>query len=75
MSIKTLRFFLLLTAFLAFSNWSFARKNVQPVSVEVATAGIIEQTADRVQRLSLLTKPGKYFLDETPDFIIELPLS
>ena len=66
---------LLLLSFLFVANIMSAKKAEQPVSVQVATAAIIDETADKVQRLSLLTKSGKYFLDKTPDFIIELPLS
>lgn len=75
MTIKTLRCFLLMSILLIFTQMGFAEKNEQPVSAEIATPEIIESTADRVQRLSLLTKPGKYFLDKKPDFIIEIPLS
>jgi uncharacterized membrane protein len=75
MNYKTLKTFLLFAAFLLATNIGFAEKTEQPVSVQIADADLIDKTADQVQRLSLLTKPGKYFLDKKPDFIIELPLS
>lgn len=75
MKMKTRRLTLVLCALLVFTQLLFAEKVSQPVSAEIATPEIVEATKDRVQRLSLLNKPGKYFLDKTPDFIIELPLS
>lgn len=75
MNYRTLKTLFFVAFCLLLTNVGYAEKKQSIVSVQVADAELIEATADQVHRLSLLTKPGKYFLDEAPDFIIELPLS
>ncbi len=63
---------ILITFLLAILIWNPLQAQEQ-LTVEVANRDLIDSPPDDMQRLSLVSKPDKFFLDKTKSFLVEIP--